>query len=154
MMSSQGMHMSATGLHLFDKTLQTTNVWLDEIMSSLGQDRKTAWKVLSVVLHALRDRLPIGLAAHLGAQLPILVRGVYYDQFEPARMPMDCDYEGFVAEVGEWLTDTRPIEPKDAIRAVFRVLSRHIERGQVDNVQNSLPAELWALWLDVDRSTG
>jgi uncharacterized protein (DUF2267 family) len=71
--------MSATGLDVFDKTLQTTNSWLDEFSEALGPDRKLAWKVLSVVLHKLRDRMPVELAAHLGAELPLLVRGAYYD---------------------------------------------------------------------------
>ena len=79
--------MSATGLEVFDKTLQTTNIWLNEIMDRIGPDRQVAWKVLSTVLHGLRDRLPVELVAHLGAQLPLLVRGVYYDRFEPARLP-------------------------------------------------------------------
>jgi hypothetical protein len=57
--------MSATGLDVFDKTLQTTNSWLDEISDALGPDRKLAWKVLSVVLHKLREsmhgvRRPLG----------------------------------------------------------------------------------------------
>jgi uncharacterized protein (DUF2267 family) len=77
--------MSATGLDVFDKTLQTTNIWLNEICDTLGPDRRVAWKVLSVVLHKLRDRLPVPLAAHLGAQLPLLVRGVFYDQFQPEK---------------------------------------------------------------------
>ena len=91
----------------------------------------TGREVLSVVMHKLRDRLPVELSAHLGAEMPLLVRGVYYDQFEPAKQPTDCDFEEFVAEVEEWLSDTRPVNPKDAIRAVFGVLSRHIPRGQI-----------------------
>ena len=79
--------MSANGLEVFDKTLETTHIWLGEIMEDIGPDRQVAWKVLSVVLHKLRDRLPIGVAAHLGAQLPLLVRGVYYDQVQPSRLP-------------------------------------------------------------------
>lgn len=89
--------MSATGLDVFDRTLQTTNIWLDEIMEVLGPDRQVAWKVLSVVLHKLRDRVPVEVAAHLGAQLPLLVRGVYYDQYQPAKQPTDCkNIEEFV----------------------------------------------------------
>ena len=92
--------MSATGLEVFDKTLQTTNIWLNEIMDRLGPDRQLAWKALSVVLHKLRDRLPLELSAHLGAQLPLLVRGIYYDQFEPGRIPADCrSPEEFTEEV-------------------------------------------------------
>ena len=108
--------MSANGLEVFDKTLETTHIWLKEIMTDLGPDKQVAWKVLSTVLHKLRDRLSINLAAHLGAQLPLLVRGVYYDQFEPAKMPSECrSRDEFVAEVAEWLSDARPVDPEDAI---------------------------------------
>ena len=37
---------------MFDKTLQTTNIWLDEIMAKRGLDRQMAWHVLGAVLHA------------------------------------------------------------------------------------------------------
>lgn len=143
--------MSATGIDVFDKTLQTTNVWINEVMAELGPDRQVAWKVLSVVLHKLRDRIPTGLAAHLGAELPILVRGVYYDQFEPAKQPTDCDLEEFVAEVKEWLSDIRPVNPRDGIRAVFGVLSRHVPSGQIVKVQDALPKDLRAFWVSVEE---
>jgi uncharacterized protein (DUF2267 family) len=139
--------MSATGLEVFDKTLQTTNIWLDEIMEQIGPDRQLAWKVLSTVLHKLRDRLQLGLAAHLGSQLPLMVRGVYYDQFEPAKLPVECDsHEAFAAEVAEWLGDVRPVNPDLAIRAVFLVLSRHISEGQIAKVINALPKGLRQSW--------
>ena len=142
--------MSATGLDVFDKTLQTTNIWLDEIMEAIGPDRRVAWKVLSTVLHKLRDRLPVELAAHLGAELPILVRGVYYDQYQPARQPSECrNFEEFAAEVQEWLGDTRPVNAQAAIAAVFRVLSRHVPEGQIRKVQDALPHEIrdrWVTW--------
>src|SRR3954451_20389231 len=79
--------MSATGFDVFDKTLQTTHIWLDELMEELGSDRQVAWHVLGAVLRAIRDRIPMELAAHLGSQLPILVRGTYYDQWQPAGKP-------------------------------------------------------------------
>ena len=135
--------MSANGLDAFDKTIQTTNIWLNEIMEQIGPDRQVAWKALSTVLHKLRDRLPIGLAAHLGAELPLLVRGVYYDQFEPAKLPNDCDTpEQFVAEVAKWLGDTRTVDPDLATRAVFGVLSRSVAPGQLDKVCQALPKQL------------
>jgi uncharacterized protein (DUF2267 family) len=146
MLSRKEVTMSATGLEVFDKTLQTTNIWLNEICDTLGPDRKVAWKVLSVVLHKLRDRLPVPLAAHLGAQLPLLVRGVFYDQFQPEKQPLKCNFDEFVAEVGEWLADTRPVDPQDAITAVFAVLSHHLAPEQIAKVQSALPADLRAFW--------
>jgi uncharacterized protein (DUF2267 family) len=143
--------MSATGLDVFDKTLQTTNIWLDEIMTAIGPDRQVAWKVLSVVLHKLRDRMPVELSAHLGAELPLLVRGVYYDQYQPARQPTEWELDEFVEEVSEWLSDIRPVNPREAVQTVFAVLSRHIPRGQIDNVQQALPQDIRALWIAAEE---
>jgi hypothetical protein len=39
--------VSATGLDVFDKTLQTTNIWLDEVMAELGPDRQVVESSLS-----------------------------------------------------------------------------------------------------------
>ena len=139
--------MSANGLEVFDRTLETTHIWLNEICNDLGPDKQVAWKVLSTVLHKLRDRLTLNLAAHLGAQLPLLVRGVYYDQFEPGKMPSECrSRDEFVAEVAEWLSDTRPVDQQEAIRSVFRLLSRHISEGQVNKVRDALPKSIRQMW--------
>jgi uncharacterized protein (DUF2267 family) len=144
--------MSANGLEVFDKTLETTHIWLKEIMADIGPDRQVAWKVLSVVLHKLRDRLPLGLAAHLGSQLPILIRGVYYDQFEPGKLPTECNSrEEFVAEVAEWLTDTRPVDPDLAVRSVFKVLSNHVSEGQIAKVREALPRSLRQSWMTAEQ---
>jgi uncharacterized protein (DUF2267 family) len=146
--------MGAANLDVFEKTLQTTNIWLDEISAVLVVDRRVAWKVLSVVLHKLRDRLPAVLSAHLSAELPLLVRGVYYDQFEPDKPPMRWDYDEFVSEVSKWLSDTRPVDPDLAIQAVFTVLSRHLPRGQIRKVQNALPEGLRSVWLTAEEDAG
>jgi uncharacterized protein (DUF2267 family) len=139
--------MSTNGLEVFDKTIQTTNIWLNDIMSELGPDRQVAWKVLSTVLHKLRDRLPLGLAVHLGSQLPLLIRGVYYDQFEPGKLPTECDSrEEFVAQVAEWLTDARPTDPNAAVDVVFATLSRHVSDGQLAKVREALPKSLRQSW--------
>ena len=148
--------MSATGLDVFDKTLQTTNIWLDEIMAELGPDRQLAWHILGAVLRGLRDRLPLGLVAHLGSQLPILVRGTYYDQWTPADKPLELrSLEEFLDHVGQSLRNTRPVNIADAVRVVFRTISNHVTEGQVRKVRDSLPRDLAALWpQDVAGSAG
>ncbi|MDB5395876.1 MAG: hypothetical protein JWM91_3382 [Rhodospirillales bacterium] len=144
--------MSATGLDVLDKTIQTTNIWLDEIMAVLGPDRRFAWKVLSIVLRKLRDRLPVELSAHLSAELPLLVRGTYYDQFRPAKQPTDCNLEQFVAEVADGLSDARPVNAREAIDVVFTILSSHIPRGQIAKVQSALPKDLRAFWIAAEEA--
>jgi len=147
--------MSATGLDVFDKTLQTTHIWLDELMAEIGPDRQVAWHVLGVVLRAVRDRIPLELAVHLGSQLPLLVRGIYYDQWHaPGRMdekPRSLDE--FLQIIGEQLAQIRPINARNATGAVFRILSRHVARGQVGKVKHSLPSEVQAIWPEFTPDT-
>jgi uncharacterized protein (DUF2267 family) len=147
--------MSATGLEVFDKTVQTTNIWLDEVMADVGPDRQVAWHVLGTVLRALRDRVPPDLAANLGAQLPLLVRGAYYDGFKPGAAPSRIrDQDEFLGHVGEGLSDTRPVNVRDAVAAVFTVLSAHLPRGQCEKVRDALPQPLKALWQLDDGTVG
>jgi uncharacterized protein (DUF2267 family) len=139
--------MTATGLDVFDKTLQTTNIWLDELMGEIGPPRQGAWHALGAVLRALRDRLPIELGAHLGAQLPLLVRGLYYDQFQPARIPERLrTEEEFLSRVSDDLSGTRPVDARDAVRAVCAVLNRHVTPELVEKVKDALPEAVRRLW--------
>ena len=147
--------MSATGLDVFDKTLQTTHIWLDELMAEIVSDRKVAWHVLGTVLRAMRDRIPLELAVHLGSQLPLLVRGLYFDQWHAAgrmdekRRTLDA----FQEPIGEQIAQTRSINARNATQAVFRILSRHVNPGQIEKVKHALPGEVQAIWIEVTPNT-
>ena len=135
--------MSANGLEVFDRTLQITHIWLDEIIEELHTDRQTAWRVLGAVLRALRDRLPPGLSAHLSAELPLLVRGAYFDQWRPGEETLkQRTLAEFLERVSAGLAHGKPIGSLDAMRVVFGVLSRHLDKGQVEKVNHALPADL------------
>ena len=139
--------MSANGLEVFDRTLQITHIWLDEIIEALHTDRQTAWRVLGAVLRVLRDRLPPGLSAHLSAELPLLVRGAYFDQWRPGEETLKLrSLAEFLERVSAGLAHGKPIGSLDATRAVFAVLGRHLDAGQVEKVSNALPADLRVFW--------
>jgi len=72
--------MNDTQVAALDHTIQETNTWLKKARGRdhLG-DRPHAYNALRAVLHVLRDRLTPEQAVHLGAQLPTLVRGIYYE---------------------------------------------------------------------------
>jgi uncharacterized protein (DUF2267 family) len=61
--------------------------------------------------------------------------------------------EEFVAEVAEWLQDTRPVDPDQAVRCVFGVLSRHISEGQANKVREALPKSLRQSWADAAQQS-
>jgi uncharacterized protein (DUF2267 family) len=139
--------MSATGLEILDKSVQTTNIWLNEITDAIGPDRQLAWHVLGVVLRALRDRLPADDAAHLAAQLPLVIRGAYYEQYRPSIQPeVIRSRDEFLERVADGFRNVRPVDPEEAVKAVFASLSRHIQKGQVDKTQHALPEEIRRLW--------
>ena len=80
--------MSFTGISNLDTSIDKTNAWLAEIAGEFGtEDRRLAYRVLRAWLHALPDRLPITIAANFAAQLPELLRGVFYDGWSPKPRP-------------------------------------------------------------------
>jgi uncharacterized protein (DUF2267 family) len=141
--------MSANGLEVFDTTVNHTNIWLHELTTDLGCDRKTAWHVLGSVLRALRDRLPTVEAAHLGAQLPLLVRGAYYDHYRPELQPVRArKAEEFLALVADGLRGQRPIDLSDATTAVFDLLDHRLPSGTCHKVRMALPEGIRRLWTE------
>src|SRR3954467_8281361 len=81
--------MSTTGLERLDATVHKTNQWLRELMELLPTDDKhKAYLAMRAVLHTLRDRLTVAEVAGLGAQLPMLVRGLYYEGWNPSNKPL------------------------------------------------------------------
>jgi uncharacterized protein (DUF2267 family) len=106
-----------------------------------------AYQALRAVLHCLRDRLTTDEAAQLGDQLPMLIRGIYYEAWRPAGKPQKVrSREEFLAWIGARLPATRLIDREDAARAVFQVLENHVSAGEIHDVVQSLPKEIRALW--------
>ncbi len=141
--------MSVTGLEVFDETVQKTNIWLKEIMEETGLSRRRAYEVLRAVLQTLRDRLTVDEAAHLSAQLPMLVRGIFFEGWHPAGTPHRWrTREEFLAELRHHLgsADIADIDVTKAARAVFGVLGRHVSPGEVADVRQSLPEPVRRLW--------
>ena len=140
--------MSHSNVPAFDSTIQTTNVWLHDIMDRLGwQERSRAYHALRAVLHALRDRLPVDQAAALGAQLPMLIRGFYYEGWHPHDKPFkERKKEEFLAHVAQALRGTLEGEPETIARVVFQVLAKHVTPGEVSHIKLALPHELRDLW--------
>lgn len=139
--------MSATRLDVFDRTIHLTNVWLDEIMTTLPRDRQLAWHALGAVLRTVRDRVPLNLAVHLDAQLPLLVRGTYFEQWRPSDTPRTWrTAEEFLALVSAQMSSVKPVNSADAARAVFRVVNHHVDPDQAEKVRHSLPEEVRSLW--------
>jgi len=133
--------MSNTGLPQFDETLHLTNTWLKEIMVQMEwEDRRHAYRALRSTLHALRDRITVSEGARLAAQLPLMIKGVFYDGWSPGRCGEGHrSLETFLTPV----TDAFDKDPRtraiDVARAVMKVLHRHVSAGEMQDVIQALP---------------
>src|ERR1700716_1552896 len=113
--------MSITGLDVFDSTIHKTNAWLHDLVQELKlHDRHEAYQDLRVTLHALRDRLTVEEAAQLAAQLPMLIRGFYYEGWNPPHTPVrERSRREFLARIEEGFAQAAPIDGELIAHAVF-----------------------------------
>lgn len=140
--------MAELGLDVIDRTVHDTNVWLKEISEEMGHpDRQMAYHALRGVLFTLRDRLTPEEASQFAAQLPLLIRGIFYEGYRPANKPEKFrDRDEWLSRVNHELDQTGGQNPENATKAVFRVINRHITEGERDDVRHMLPKDIRQMW--------
>jgi uncharacterized protein (DUF2267 family) len=142
--------MSLTGIRGFDHSIQQTNTWLKEISEYLGNpERQVAYHALRGVLFALRDRLTVDEAFNLAAQLPILIRGIFFEGYKVTGRPQKYHAEDFLARVEHEMSTVGRTNPERATRAVLTVLHKHVTAGEIQDVIDELPKDIRRLWPDV-----
>jgi uncharacterized protein (DUF2267 family) len=103
------------------------------------------------VLHALRDRLPVEAVAVLGSQLPLLVRGIYYEGWSPSGTPpQENETEDFLSQIAAAFGNNPEVDPERVARAVFKVLKRYASSGELRNEELILPPGIRMLWLVIE----
>ncbi len=148
--------MSAQGLEGLDHTVQLTHIWINELDDRLQwNNRARSYRLLKAVLHALRDSLRVDEAANLGAQLPGLLRGAYYEQWRPATTPVRShSVEEFLDRVNEHFRRDPLGEPSQAVMAAFQLLSKKITEGEIEDVRGCLPEAVRILWPEPYKAPG
>jgi uncharacterized protein (DUF2267 family) len=145
---SDHMKPHVTSFELFDATLQKTDLWLGHLMRLLPtDDRHVAYLALRATLHALRDRLTAEEVAQLGAQLPMLIRGFYYEGWDPTGKPLKIRHrQQFLERITSELAYVNDKDPEDVARAVFTLLVQRISDGEIEDVKQVLPVDIRDLW--------
>jgi uncharacterized protein (DUF2267 family) len=145
----QGDKAMVSGLPVFDKTIQETNLWLKELMDRLEiNDRQMAYALLRATLHAVRDRIGPQSACHLGAQLPMLLRGVFYEGWRLARVATkERHVESFVDHVLQEVPLEKIGDPEAAVSAALAVIRSHVDPGEALKIIDLFPDELKRFWL-------
>lgn len=137
--------MSDSGYSTFSTTVDKTNHVLNEIEHAYGwpkERRNQSYAALRAVLHALRDRLTVDEAAQLSAQLPMLIRGIYFAGWDPSKVPVKMKKEEFLERIQREFPYEVEGGLEPLVQNVLRALKGHVSEGEWEDIRSSMPREL------------
>jgi uncharacterized protein (DUF2267 family) len=140
--------MPLSNIPSLNRSVHKTQIWLKELADHGHLENELqAYSVLRAVLHALRDRLTIDEAANFAAQLPMVVRGLYYEGWRPSSAPIKYkDRSEFYDRIRQEMRDKPNVDVVHATEGVFALLSAKITAGEMANLREMMPADLRLLW--------
>src|SRR3989337_1920157 len=116
-------------------------------------NHRSAIRIRISVMHTIRDILTVEESLHLISQLPLFIKGFYVNEWHLGEKKKIKDKDEFIerlllhdARTGPLYfgTDEKAIKN---VRAVLRVLRKHVSQGEIDDIIGQFPAELKMLWL-------
>ncbi|WP_020403308.1 DUF2267 domain-containing protein [Gracilimonas tropica] len=139
---------SAIKKDLFDQNIKDTYEWIDLIASKLGLEERpdTAWNILREVMHIIRDRITINEVLHLSAQLPVLIRGMYFEGYSISAKPRKFHVDEVEERIRKALMGTTGIEAQKAFGAVLTTLYNRVSEGELNDIRGTLPKDIREYW--------
>lgn len=134
--------MNVMNINTFASSQQKTEQWLTSVKDHTNvQNEEEAYVVLRSVLHVLRDRLTVNQAVDFGAQLPILLTGVYYDGWTPNDKPLKIkSEEEFIDKIARDLPQN--IDPRKATLGTLDAIRERVTSGEIKNIKSELPEDI------------
>ena len=143
----------------YEHYAQEGHKFVKEVASELGDadNIDQADRIMTSVLHALRDLLTPEESLHLISQLPMMLKAIYVNGWHlPTRnrvRTMDEFIECLMLKnpktaPQDFGNDDKAIE---RTKAVFKIIRNHIAIGEVKDIVSQLPAELTELWLSPEE---
>ena len=139
----------------YEQHAQEAHKFVKEVASELGNidSIEQADRIMTSVLHVLRDLLTPEESLHLISQLPMMLKAIYVNGWRIHTKHRIRTQDEFI----ECLLLKNPkTAPQDfgnddkaikRAKAVFKVLRNHIAIGEVKDIVAQLPAEISELWL-------
>ncbi len=127
--------------------VNATEEWIDDLLRRLGwTDRERVYLVLLASLHALRDAVARDEAVYIGAQLPPLLRGLYYEGWHPSARSTARSRAAFLERVHDGVHRDPGIDAEEVARAVFALLAARLPAAEVEAARAATPKQLHNLW--------
>jgi uncharacterized protein (DUF2267 family) len=141
--------MAEDNVSVIEHAAQDCHEWVNELTDALDwQSRRDALRLLRAVLTSIRDRVSHDEAAHFAAQLPLLIRGMFYEGWRPAHTPLkDRSKEAFMQEIDSRFDSDSDYRGTVDIAEVYALLKRRVSEGELQNVLGGLPKQIRAILL-------
>ncbi|MEU1587895.1 DUF2267 domain-containing protein [Micromonospora sp. NPDC005710] len=140
--------MADAMISAFESSLDKTNLILKDIENAYGwpkERRNQSYAALRTVLHLLRDRLPVDESVEFAQQLPVLVRGIYFDGWVPSDVPIKLNRDDFLYEVRQGFPYESEGGAERITQVVLDTLRRHVTQGEWQDVKETMPKDLATL---------
>ncbi|MFG3558463.1 DUF2267 domain-containing protein [Micromonospora sp. NPDC047557] len=137
--------MAEAMISAFESSLDKTNLILKDIETAYGwpkEQRNQSYAALRTVLHLLRDRLPVNESVEFAQQLPVLVRGIYFDGWNPSDVPIKLNRDDFLYEVRQGFPYDVEGGAERVTQVVLDTLRRHVTQGEWQDVKDTMPKNL------------
>ncbi|PZF88366.1 DUF2267 domain-containing protein [Micromonospora deserti] len=129
-----------------DSSMEKTNLILKDIERAYGwpkEQRNQSYCALRTVLHLLRDRMPVQESVEFAAQLPLVVRGIYFDGWKPADVPIKLNRDDFLLEVRQRFPYDVQGGTERVVQVVLDALRQHVTtQGQWEDVKDTMPKDM------------
>jgi uncharacterized protein (DUF2267 family) len=126
---------------LLNRNIHKTFEWLRDIENNTQweyEDKARALDILRVVLHELRDNLMLNDLAHFSAQLPTVIKGILFEDWNPNH---SLRKEGEFAESIKAHLPQVYVEGTDinqAIKSVFLTIDKNIDKNEFEKLRKIL----------------
>ncbi len=131
----------------FEHAVHAAEEWLDEFINRLGwHDRQRAYSALIATLPALRDCLPQEQAIDLGAQLPSLIRGFYFEGWHSHARATARTRAAFFERIFDAVHRDPAIDAEAVARALLGLLTARLPPAEIESVKAATPHDLHNLW--------
>jgi uncharacterized protein (DUF2267 family) len=132
----------------FEKYCNESALWVSEVAEHMRTPDRPDWafNALKAVLHTIRDRTTTEEVFHLSAQLPVLIRGFYFEGYKPTNKPVKLNSDEFLQLVKKRMGPGMEVSMAEAIRAVLSVLYDRTSHGELSDIKGSMPKDLQKLW--------
>lgn len=140
----------------FEQYSQDAREFVNEIAVELGDpaNKAQAERIMTSVLHTVREVLSPEESLHFISQLPMLMKGIYVNGWH-------LETKNRIRSMTEFTECLKLQSPRTAAqdfgneekaeantRAVLRVVRRHVATGEIKDIVSQFPPDLADLWLD------